>query len=170
VSRVSLDAARLLEVWREDLRRRRLRSFCGASFLQNVYGGKRSFDTAITAEGEQYQSIRRQHGFRKIDTIKSGSTMTDDVTALIEEIQRYARNRAQDVSRGAETPALAALMIEKFGEGLVKAGHLLGVERVDALKDEISRLVRVVDAQYPKHLQYRFEARPAGLAINGESH
>jgi hypothetical protein len=28
----------------------------------------------------------------------------------------------------------------------------------------------VVDAQYPKHLQYRFEARPAGLAINGESH
>jgi hypothetical protein len=96
--------------------------------------------------------------------------MTDDVTALIEEIQRYARNRAQDVSRGAETPALAALMIEKFGEGLVKAGHLLGVERVDALKDEISRLVRVVDPQYPKHLQYRFEARPAGLAINGESH
>ena len=42
--------------------------------------------------------------------------MTDDVRALIEEIQRYARNRAQDVTRGAETPALAALMVEKFGK------------------------------------------------------
>jgi hypothetical protein len=96
--------------------------------------------------------------------------MTDDVKALIEEIQRYARNRTHDVTRGAETPALAALMVEKFGEGLVKAGHVLGVERIDALKDEISRLVRVIDAQYPKHLQCRFEARPAGLAINGTAH
>jgi hypothetical protein len=139
-------------------------------FLQNLYGGKRSFDTAITAEDQQYRAIRRQYGFRKIETIKSGSTMTDDVRALIEEIQRYAGNRAQDVTRGAETPALAALMVEKFGEGLVKAAYLLGVERADELKHEIDRLVREIDVQYPKHLQCRFEARPAGLAINGTAH
>jgi hypothetical protein len=96
--------------------------------------------------------------------------MSDDVGALIEEIQRYAGNRAQDVARGAETPALAALMVEKFGEGLVKAGYLLGLERADELKHEIDRLVREIDVQYPTHLQYRFEARPAGLAINGTAH
>ena len=96
--------------------------------------------------------------------------MTDDVRVLIEEIQRYAGNRAQDVTRGAETPALAALMVEKLGEGLVKAGYLLGVERADGLKHEIDRLVREIDVQYPKHLQCRFEARPAGLAINGTAH
>ena len=96
--------------------------------------------------------------------------MTDDVGALIEEIRRYAGNRAQDVTRGAETPALAALMVEKFGEGLVKAGYLLGLECSDELKHEIDRLVREIDVKYPTHLQYRFEARPAGLAINGTAH
>ncbi len=88
------------------MHRRKLTS-CHASFLQNLYAGKRSFDTAITAEDRQYQTIRRPYGFRKIDTIKSGSTMTDSVGALMEEIRRYAGNRAQDVTRGAETPALA---------------------------------------------------------------
>ena len=122
---------------------------------QNVDNTKRSED---------------RYGFRKIETIKTGSAMTDDVRVLIEEIQRYAGNRAQDVTRGAETPALAALMVEKFGEGLVKAGYLLGVERADGLKHEIDRLVREIDVQYPKHLQCRFEARPAGLAINGTAH
>ena len=50
--------------------------------------------------------------------------MTDDVGALIEEIQRYAGKRVHDVTRGAETPALAALMVEKFGEGLVQVPRL----------------------------------------------
>ncbi|AMM16809.1 MAG: hypothetical protein M3O74_16980 [Pseudomonadota bacterium] len=93
--------------------------------------------------------------------------MTDDAEALIDEMQRYACARIHDVQRGAETPAFAALMVEKFGEGLMKAGYLLKVERFDALTHEIDRLVREIDAHYPTHLQYRFEARPAGLAING---
>jgi|SRR6187402_811330 hypothetical protein len=99
--------------------------------------------------------------------MKAVRTMTDELGALIDEIQRYACARIHDVQRGAETPALAALMVEKFGEGLMKAGYLLKVERIDALTQEIDRLVREIDARYPTHLQYRFEARPAGLAING---
>ena len=61
-------------------------------------------------------------------------------------------------------------MVEKFGEGLLKAANLLQVEREDELKRAIGRLVKEIDAQYPTHLQYRFEARPAGLAINGIAH
>src|ERR1700675_4673485 len=110
---------------------------------------------------------QRVHVLAVLNSRKAGSTMTDDVGALIEEIQRYAGNRVNDVARGAETPALAALMVEKFGEGLMKAAYLLGVERCDDLKHEIDRLVREIDPQYPTHVQYRFEARPAGLAING---
>jgi hypothetical protein len=96
--------------------------------------------------------------------------MNQHVSALIEAIQRYAGNRVNDVARGAETPALAALMVEKFGEGLMKAAYLLGVDHGDDLKHEIDRLVREIDPQYPTHVQYRFEARPAGLAINGTAH
>lgn len=97
--------------------------------------------------------------------------MTNDkMKGLRDEIQRYALHRLNDVARGAETPALAALMIEKFGEGLAKASDLLGLEGSDAIRREIDRLVREVDPQYPTHLQYRFEARPAGLAFNGAAH
>jgi hypothetical protein len=102
--------------------------------------------------------------------LETGAAMTNDVLALINEIQRYAGNRQSDVARGAETAAFAALMVEKFGEGLVKAGYLLGVEDSEELKQVINRLVREIDPQYPTHLQYRFEARPAGLAINGTTH
>jgi hypothetical protein len=96
--------------------------------------------------------------------------MTHHASALIEEIQRYAGNRVHNVARGAETPALAALMVEKFGEGLMKAAYLLGGDCCNDLKREIDRLVREIDPQYPTHVQYRFEARPAGLAINGTAH
>ncbi|VWC40305.1 hypothetical protein BLA23254_06914 [Burkholderia lata] len=48
--------------------------------------------------------------------------------SLIDEIQNYAAGRRSDVARGAETPAFAALMVEKYGEGLAKAAHLLAKE------------------------------------------
>lgn len=96
--------------------------------------------------------------------------MAKDLAALTNEIRRYAESRAHDVSRGAETPAFAALMVEKFGEGLVKAGYLLGLQCFAELEHEISRLTREIDPNYPIHLQYRFEARPAGLAIGGTVH
>ncbi|WP_176060243.1 hypothetical protein [Paraburkholderia sp. BCC1876] len=38
--------------------------------------------------------------------------------SLIEEIQTYADGRKSDVARGAKTPALAALMVEKYDEGI----------------------------------------------------
>ncbi|MBN3761255.1 hypothetical protein [Burkholderia sp. Ac-20365] len=86
--------------------------------------------------------------------------------ALIEEIQNYAASRKNDVSRGAETAAFAALMVEKYGEGLAKAAHLLGADN-GALMREVRRLVLEIDPQYPKHRQFRFEARPIALAIDG---
>jgi hypothetical protein len=97
-------------------------------------------------------------------------TMIKEIDVLIEELRRYAGKRLNDVSRGAETPALAALMVEKFGEGLSKAAHFLRVEGTSELDHELDRLVREIDPLYPKHLQCRFEARPAGLAINGAAH
>ncbi|RQY14864.1 hypothetical protein DF117_27425 [Burkholderia stagnalis] len=89
------------------------------------------------------------------------------IVSLIEEIQSYADGRKSDVARGAETPALAALMVEKYGEGLATAVHLMGADNSHLMR-ELDRLVREIDPQYPKHRQYRFEARPAGLSINGK--
>lgn len=87
--------------------------------------------------------------------------------SLIEEIRGYAEGRRRDVARGAETPALAALLVEKYGEGVAKAANLFGADNSQIAR-EVDRLVREIDPQYSKHRRYRFEARPAGLAINGE--
>ncbi len=48
---------------------------------------------------------------------------------LIEEFRGYAHSRKNDVARGAETPALAALLVEKYGYGMVKAAQLLDFDR-----------------------------------------
>lgn len=90
-----------------------------------------------------------------------------NTVSLIEEIQNYADGRKSDVARGAETPALAALLVEKYGEGLATAAHLMGANNSHLMR-ELDRLVCEIDPQYPKHRQYRFEARPAGLSLNGE--
>ena len=83
----------------------------------------------------------------------------------IEEIRSYADSRKNDILRGAETPALAALMVEKFGEGMAKMLSVFGASD-DSFIQEVDRLVSEIDPQYQKHRQYRFEARPAGLAVN----
>jgi len=41
------------------------------------------------------------------------------VGRMIAEIERYATDRKSELLAGAETPALASLMVEKFGYGLM---------------------------------------------------
>lgn len=87
--------------------------------------------------------------------------------SVIEEIRRYADERKSDVARGVETPALAALMVEKFGEGMGKL--LSAIASLDgSFMKEVDKLVHEIDPDYSKHRQSRLDARPAGLAINGE--
>ncbi|TXI07686.1 MAG: hypothetical protein E6Q76_08210 [Rhizobium sp.] len=43
------------------------------------------------------------------------------VEKLIQQIKQYAAGRASDVARGAETPRLAALLVQKYGHGAVNA-------------------------------------------------
>lgn len=87
------------------------------------------------------------------------------VGRMIAEIERYATGRKSDVARGAETPALASLMVEKFGYGLMKAADLLGLPDSSLLAAAVDRLVVEIDPQYRKHQQYRWDSRPAGLSI-----
>lgn len=87
------------------------------------------------------------------------------VGRLLGEINEYAHGRKSDVARGAETPALASLMVEKYGYGLMKAAHLLGVADSELLTAEVDRLVAEIDPEHRKHQQYRWESRPAGLSV-----
>ena len=43
------------------------------------------------------------------------------IELLQAQVRDYARQRAKDVARGAETPRLAALLVQKYGKGVVDA-------------------------------------------------
>lgn len=87
------------------------------------------------------------------------------VGRLIAEIREYAQGRKADVARGAETPALASLMVEKFGYGLMRAADVLALPDSLLLTAEVDRLVVEIDPQYRKHQQFRWDSRPAGLSV-----
>ncbi|WP_321967207.1 hypothetical protein [Burkholderia cepacia] len=83
--------------------------------------------------------------------------------AAIEEIRRYAAGRRENVERGAETRCLAALLVEKYGDGIVKAFEIAGFDT--ALRTEIDHAVREIDPKFEEHRKIRWEAQPAGISI-----
>ncbi|MFJ1470188.1 beta/alpha barrel domain-containing protein [Massilia orientalis] len=87
---------------------------------------------------------------------------------VVDELRDYAAKRKNDVRRGAETPELAALLVEKYGEGLVKALHiaedLLDVS-ASRLRAEVDRLVLEIDPDAEENRKRRWASRPAGVSI-----
>jgi hypothetical protein len=83
---------------------------------------------------------------------------------FIIELESYARSRKKGVNRNAETPELAALLLEKYAYGLAKAAHILEFNcqefynRIDELLEEIDSRVRL-------NRQRRWNARPAGISF-----
>jgi hypothetical protein len=87
---------------------------------------------------------------------------------LLEELRIYARGRENDISRGAETPELAALLIEKFGLGMAAAAKALEFNPGDLTK-EMDRLCVQVDPEFNGNRQKRWAARPAGLILKSSA-
>jgi len=78
----------------------------------------------------------------------------------------YARSRANDVAKGAETPRLAALLLQKYGQGLVDAVALIfGSPRAaDPLTLALDEEAAKIDPDYWKqHNSERWAGRPADV-------
>ena len=88
---------------------------------------------------------------------------------VVDELRAYATSRKADVSRGAESPELAALLVEKYGEGLVKTLHI-AEDLADApssrLRAEVDRLVLEIDPDAEENRKKRWASRPAGLSVS----
>jgi hypothetical protein len=82
---------------------------------------------------------------------------------LLAEVRAEAESRRNSVARGAETPELAATLFDKFGWGMSKAAHIIGI--VDSLQREVDRLVREIDPEFEAHRVARWAARPASLRL-----
>jgi hypothetical protein len=82
---------------------------------------------------------------------------------VLVEMQQYAQSRINDVARGAETPELAALLVDKFCDGMAKALLIAGLDSM--VRAEGDRLVRVIDPDFDVHREARWAARPAALIV-----
>ena len=80
---------------------------------------------------------------------------------VLEDLRSYARSRQRDVARGAETPDLAALIVDKYCEGLAKALRIAGID--STVRREGDRLCREIDPDFDAHREARWAARPCTL-------
>ena len=87
------------------------------------------------------------------------------IDMLIREFRDYASFRAKDVARGAETPHLAGLLIQKYGAGLMQA--LSVVYRSNRAADKLSLVIDQetlkIDPDYKANNKARWEMRPADV-------
>ncbi len=88
------------------------------------------------------------------------------IERLVLQVREYASGRAKDVARGAETPLLAALLLQKYGRGVVDAVAMIFDN--PRVADPISRVLdeetAVIDPLWREHNRHRWAARPADVA------
>ena len=80
----------------------------------------------------------------------------------------YAQSREHDVKRGAETPELAALLVQKYGYGISQALRLaseLADESPMDILAEVDQRVSKIDPDWLVNQKRRFESRPAAIAF-----
>lgn len=88
----------------------------------------------------------------------------------IHEVNEYAKGRVSDVKRGAETPRLAALMLEKYVVGFVRAMRCIEQDVNLNITHEIQKvgdqLCLEIDPNFKENTTLRWDSRPADLIFN----
>ncbi len=87
----------------------------------------------------------------------------------LREIEEYANGRKSDIKRGAETPRLSVLMLEKFALGMAKGFQQVEDGETIAIANDIialsDKLCLEIDPDFIQNRQARWGARPADLVF-----
>lgn len=89
------------------------------------------------------------------------------VALLTKKVREYAQARQQDVARGAERPRLAALLVQKYGLGIVDTVALLfeSPRAADPISKVVDEETAIIDPDWQENDRQRWAARPADLAL-----
>ncbi len=87
------------------------------------------------------------------------------VERLVQQVKDYANTRAKDVARGAETPRLAALLVQKYGLGVIDTMSILfdGPRAADPISKVVDQEVERLDPLWREHANERWAGRPADV-------
>ncbi|ACK98573.1 MULTISPECIES: hypothetical protein [Bacillus cereus group] len=87
------------------------------------------------------------------------------IEMLIKKIREYANGRRNDVARGAETPRLAALLLQKYGIGMIDA--VSTIYESPRVADDIFKVLDLetakIDPNWIEHNKERWKAKPADI-------
>ena len=81
------------------------------------------------------------------------------INRLVQKVKEYADGRSESVTRGAETPRLAALLLQKYGLGIADAIATI----YDTPRDEETMKI---DPQWKEHNKIRWTSKPADIAVD----
>ncbi|ONG73305.1 hypothetical protein BKK44_08300 [Bacillus cereus] len=90
------------------------------------------------------------------------------INRLVQKVKEYADGRSESVSRGAETPRLAALLLQKYGLGIADAiATIYDTPRAaDPIFQILDEETMKIDPQWKEHNQVRWTSKPADIAVD----
>lgn len=91
------------------------------------------------------------------------------IDKLVQKVIEYANSRKKDVVRGAETPRLAALLLQKYGVGVIDAVSILfdSPRVADPIYQVLDEETAKIDPQWQEHMKERWAGRPADIIVMG---
>lgn len=90
------------------------------------------------------------------------------VERLVQQVKDYASGRAKDVARGAETPRLAALLVQKYGRGVIDAVATIfdSPRAADPISEIVDDETAKIDPLWRDHDKERWAGRPADVVAH----
>lgn len=87
------------------------------------------------------------------------------IDKLVQQVKDYAIGRARNVARGAETPYLAALLLQKYGLGVAKAVAVIfdSQRAADPIFKVLDEETSKIDPLWREHNQDRWTEHPADI-------
>lgn len=90
------------------------------------------------------------------------------IERLVQQVKDYAAGRIKDVARGAETPRLAALLVQKYGRGVVDAvATIFDTPRAaDTISKVVDEETAKIDPLWREHDWERWAGHPADVVAH----
>ncbi|WP_433947018.1 hypothetical protein [Paenibacillus sp. SN-8-1] len=90
------------------------------------------------------------------------------IDSLVLKVKEYADGRAKDVERGAETPRLAALLLQKYGLGVIEAVSMIydTPRAADPISKVLDEETTKINPQWREHDRERWTGRPADITLS----
>lgn len=90
------------------------------------------------------------------------------VERLVQQVKDYANGRTKDVARGAETPRLAAVLVQKYGRGVTDAVATIfdSPRAADPILKAVDEETAKIDPLWREHDKDRWAGRPADVVAH----